>query len=78
MSKQARSGRVTLRQREIMVGLLEANPELISGRLTCSFTKELSDSLWAQMELKLNREGPPTKKVPAWKKVSVKAHANHQ
>lgn len=72
MAKRLRAGRVTDRQREIILDYMESNEDLLTGRFTAQFTKHHLDTLWNDVTLRLNSEGNgAVKDVKKWKKVFI-------
>lgn len=67
-----RVAKVSNSQREKMLDYFEMHPELVSGRFTATFTKQVHDKLWEELKIQLNSEGSgAVKDVPKWKKVII-------
>lgn len=67
-----RSKKTTIRQFEIMLDFFENHPEMISGKLTGSFTARRREELWVELSNLLNSLNFGPQKTPKkWKKVSI-------
>ncbi len=61
---------MSMAQLELMVGFIEENPDLVSGKLTNLFSKEKKINKWTELTNILNCSGSgATKDADKWKKV---------
>lgn len=71
MSRIKRSKKTTLYQYEIMLDFFENHPEMVTGKLTDSFTAQRREELWAELSTLLNSVNYGPQKTPIkWRKVS--------
>lgn len=53
-----------------MVDFMQSHPNLAKGYLKCGDAKQTSKKLWGRLTEELNGEGPPTRDITSWKKVT--------
>ena len=68
--KQKRTTNVSKMQKDALMGFLEENPKLLSGKLEVSFTHKDASLLWENCAKMLNAIPGSYKDWKGWRKVS--------